>query len=148
MKARCASPLVAEFVETGRSASCPVIDTHAHMGPYSRIYMPRNRAEDMIATMDRCGIRKTFFAHHRALRDSQLGNRDAEAAIRRFPDRFGGYWAVTPCTRSASARKRPSSTGIPDSPDSRYSPPTTGSPSRTRDASRCGSGRTTSSSRC
>ncbi|MCY4373354.1 MAG: amidohydrolase family protein [Spirochaetaceae bacterium] len=73
-----------------------MIDTHAHMGPYSRIYMPRNRAEDMLATMDRCGIRKTFFAHHRALRDSELGNRDAEAAIRRFPDRFGGYWAVTP----------------------------------------------------
>ena len=96
MKPRSTSPIVSEFVETGRSADCPVIDTHAHMGPYSRIYMPRNRAEDMIATMDRCGIRETFFAHHRALRDSQLGNRDAEAAINRFPDRFGGYWAVTP----------------------------------------------------
>jgi len=96
MKPRSASRIVAEFVETGRSASCPVINTHAHMGPYSRIYMPRNRTEDMLATMDRCGIRKTFFAHHRALRDSELGNRDAEEAIARFPDRFSGYWAVTP----------------------------------------------------
>ena len=96
MRPRLSSHIAAEFAEHGRSSSCPVVNTHAHMGPYSRIYMPRHRAEDMIATMDRCGIRKTFFAHHRALRDSELGNRDAEAAIRRFPDRFGGYWAVTP----------------------------------------------------
>ena len=39
MKPRSTSPIVAEFVETGRSADCPVIDTHAHMGPYSRIYI-------------------------------------------------------------------------------------------------------------
>lgn len=96
MKPRISSNIAREFAATGRCEACPVIDTHAHMGPFTGIYMPRHRPEDMVATMNRCGVRKTFFAHHRAMRDSTLGNKDAEEAIARYPDRLSGYWAVTP----------------------------------------------------
>ena len=96
MTPRLSSRIVEEFASIGKSGDCPVINTHAHMGPYSGIFMPKHRPEDMIATMARCGIRKTFFSHHRALRDTVLGNRDAELAINRYPEKFAGYWAINP----------------------------------------------------
>ncbi|MFC1582700.1 amidohydrolase family protein [Planctomycetota bacterium] len=96
MKPQIESDLVHEFIETGKSADCPVIDTHGHMGPFAGIYFPNASAERMVATLEKCGIRKLFFAHHHAMRDSAVGNLEAEAAIAAFPEQLGGYWAVTP----------------------------------------------------
>jgi len=50
------SPIAQEFLETGRCASCPVIDCHGHFGPYQGIYFPNVTPEAMIGTMDRAGV--------------------------------------------------------------------------------------------
>jgi predicted TIM-barrel fold metal-dependent hydrolase len=90
------SPLVAEFMETGKAADCPVIDCHAHYGPFQGIYFPRVTPEAMIDTMDRCGVRCTISSSHAALVDPARGNPEMADVVRRFPDRFRGYLALNP----------------------------------------------------
>jgi len=91
------SALAREFWAQGRSASCPVYDMHGHMGPYPAIYFPRGETDDMIRTMDECGVRMLVFSHHVALASSPaLGNRLAVEAVRRYPDRLRAYCSVNP----------------------------------------------------
>ena len=45
-----------EFVAHGRVDDCPVIDTHAHFGPYVAIYFPRHQPE-RVRTLDGCNVR-------------------------------------------------------------------------------------------
>jgi predicted TIM-barrel fold metal-dependent hydrolase len=90
------SPLANEFWEHGRSASCPVYDMHGHMGPFHSIYFPRPEAEDMLRTMDECGVRMLVFSHHLALFAPNVGNRPAIEAVRRHPDRLRAYCLVNP----------------------------------------------------
>ncbi len=90
------SALAAQFVQHGKSADCPVIDAHAHYGPYQAIHFPRVTAEAMVDTMDRCGVRLTISAGHAALVDPERGNAELQEVIRRYPDRFRGYVALNP----------------------------------------------------
>jgi len=89
------SPLTEEFMEKGRSESCPVIDMHAHLGPYQGIYFPNPRPEDMIRTMDRCGVRMVVSSSHAALIDTRENVRMADV-VRRHPERFRAYWVINP----------------------------------------------------
>jgi len=90
------SPLVREFMEKGRSESCPIIDTHAHFGPFQGIYFPTVTAEDMIATMDRCGVQKLVFSSHASLIDPRRGNPISREACAKYPDRLYAYWSINP----------------------------------------------------
>ena len=90
------SPLVSEFVATGRCADCPIINTHAHFGPYKAIYFPHAAPEQVLAMMARAGVRWLIAAAHSALVDTQRGNRWYHAILRQHPDRFRGYWAINP----------------------------------------------------
>jgi len=90
------SPLAQEFREHGRSASCPIIDMHGHFGPFQGIYFPNVAAEAMIETMDRAGVRMIVCSSHESLIDSTSGNERMAEVVRRFPDRFRGYWCVNP----------------------------------------------------
>ena len=63
------SAIAHEFLETGRCASCGVIDLHAHYGHFRGIYMPNHDPAQMIATMDRCGVELTVSSGHTALAD-------------------------------------------------------------------------------
>ncbi|MBU0608342.1 MAG: amidohydrolase family protein, partial [Armatimonadetes bacterium] len=90
------NPLAQSFLTSGQSPDCPVINTHAHFGPYRAIYFPRCTPERVIEMMDGAGIRWLIAAAHEALTDTQLGNRNYAAIIARHPDRLKGYWAINP----------------------------------------------------
>jgi uncharacterized protein len=90
------SPLAREFWEQGKSASCPIYDMHGHMGPWAAIYFPRSQPEQMIATMDECGVKMLVFSHHQALMSPDIGNRPSIEAVRRFPARFRAYCVINP----------------------------------------------------
>jgi predicted TIM-barrel fold metal-dependent hydrolase len=90
------SKLSREFWETGRSATCPIYDMHGHMGAWNGIYFPRADVDDMVGTMDECGVRMLVFSHHMALFAPDIANAPAIAAVRRYPDRLRAYCAVNP----------------------------------------------------
>lgn len=90
------SVLAQQFVEHGKAADCPVINTHAHFGPYRAIYFPRSAPEKVIEMMDGAGIRWLIAAAHEALTDTDLGNRNYAMVMERYPDRLRGYWAINP----------------------------------------------------
>lgn len=93
---RESSKLKEEFLQKGKVASCPVIDAHAHFGPYQGIYFPQPTAEGMISSMDRAGIRRLIFSSHAALIDMKRGNALTLEICRRFPERLYGYLAINP----------------------------------------------------
>ena len=90
------SEITMEFVRKGFSEECPVIDTHAHFGPVMGIYFPKVTAEQMINTMDRCGVKMIFSAPHMALVDTDRGNMQTVELIAKYPTRFKGYWVINP----------------------------------------------------
>jgi predicted TIM-barrel fold metal-dependent hydrolase len=90
------SPLAVEFWQNGRSESCPIYDMHGHMDTFAAIYFPRGKPEQMIATMDECGVKLLVFSHHHALMSPDLGNQPSISAVRRFPDRLRAYCAINP----------------------------------------------------
>lgn len=96
MRPHIDSAIAAELLETGSLRSLGVIDTHGHMGPVAGLWCPRAAVEDMIGTMDRCGVERLVFSHHDALQDSVSGNRKAQQAVEAYPDRLLGYYAVNP----------------------------------------------------
>jgi uncharacterized protein len=76
---------------------CPVIDTHAHLGPFNGIYMPEARLEAMVGGMDRAGIECIMLSPHSALSgDTREGNREMLDATRSYPGKVYGYCTVNP----------------------------------------------------
>ncbi len=90
------SKLAAEFWAKGRSESCPVIDIHAHMGPFYGIHFPLDSPETLVKHMDRTGVRMTCFAHHDAITTPDIGNKTALEAVLAFPDRLRAYLTINP----------------------------------------------------
>lgn len=90
------SPLAVEFWEQGKSSSCPIYDMHGHMGTWNAIYFPRGEVEQMIGTMDECGVRLLVFSHHHALMAPEVGNRASIEAVRRYPGRLRAYCVINP----------------------------------------------------
>ena len=90
------SELCAAFVRAGKVADCPIIDTHGHFGPFQGIYFPTRTAEDMVATLDRCGVRCIISSAHSAVVDPKRGNPEMAEACRKFPDRLKAYMAINP----------------------------------------------------
>jgi len=90
------SPLAAEFMDKGKSESCPVYDMHAHYGPSRVIWFPTQDADTMVRTMDQCGVRMLFLVSHTSLSDPRRGNPINVEAVRRHPDRLRAYWAINP----------------------------------------------------
>ncbi|MEM3545604.1 MAG: amidohydrolase family protein [Candidatus Bathyarchaeia archaeon] len=89
------SQIVREFMDEGKSRSCPVIDVHTHLGPYQGIYFPNPSPEDMIRTMDRCGVKIAISSSHAALIDSRENIKMVDV-VRKYPDRFRAYWVINP----------------------------------------------------
>lgn len=90
------SQITRDFVANGKSPNCPIINTHAHFGPYQGIYFPRCKPEQVIEMMDGAGVRYLIAAAHEALVDTDLGNRNYEKIMAQYPDRLRGYWAINP----------------------------------------------------
>ena len=90
------SRIVREFVADGRVDDCPVIDCHAHYGPYKAIHFPKWRPEQMLDTMDRCGVTWMMISAHMALADTRRGNAETAQVVAAHRDRLLGYQVVNP----------------------------------------------------
>jgi|YNPNPStandDraft_1061719.scaffolds.fasta_scaffold03652_5 predicted TIM-barrel fold metal-dependent hydrolase len=90
------SPLVQEYLATGRCAGCLVVDLHAHYGPFRGIYMPNHTPEQMVATMERCGVEIIVSSGHLALVDMVRGNAEMVAVAARYPGRWYAYLVYDP----------------------------------------------------
>jgi predicted TIM-barrel fold metal-dependent hydrolase len=89
--------LVSSFLAQGASIDCPVIDAHAHYGPYRAIYFPDGgRSNAMLSAMDRAGVRVAVLSGHAALVDPVRGNAEIAEVVATHPDRFRGYVVVNP----------------------------------------------------
>ncbi len=112
------SPIAREFLETGRCASCGVIDLHAHYGHFRGIYMPNHGPQQMIATMDRCGVDLMVSSGHTALADMVRGNAEMAAVTAQYPGRWYAYLTYDPHLRELGRRElelydtRPTFAGI------------------------------------
>ena len=89
------SPLTEEFMQKGRSESCPIVDMHGHLGPFQGIYFPNPSPEDMIRTMDHCGVKMIVSSSHASLIDTKA-NVEMAKIVQRYPKRFRAYWVVNP----------------------------------------------------
>jgi uncharacterized protein len=76
----------------------PVVDCHAHFGPYTRIWFPTRTTADMLHTMDRVNVRVAICSHHTGLvGETPYGNqRLQEDALEPEPARFLGYTVWNP----------------------------------------------------
>jgi hypothetical protein len=91
-----ASTIVHEFQSTGRAASCPIVDLHAHYGPFRGIYMPNDQPQQMMATMDRCGVALAVSSGHTALVDMERGNAEMAELTAGQPRRWYAYTVYNP----------------------------------------------------
>ncbi|MER7332784.1 MULTISPECIES: amidohydrolase family protein [unclassified Micromonospora] len=90
-------PLTAAVRQRVPLTDVAVIDGHAHLGPYSRFFIPDPSAEAMIRLMDRCGVRRAVLSSCLAIElDTVAGNAATAAAVRAHPDRLAGYLTVNP----------------------------------------------------
>ena len=90
------SAIAREYLETGRCVSCPVVDLHAHYGHFGGIYMPNHDSEQMIATMERCGVELIVSSGHTALADMVRGNAEMVEVTERYPGRWYAYLTYNP----------------------------------------------------
>jgi predicted TIM-barrel fold metal-dependent hydrolase len=93
---RPGSALAAEFWEHGRSASCPVINIHAHPGPVYSGYMPNCHPADMVRELRKVGGRLMCVAPHSALFAPEIGNAEAESIVQEFPQEIRAYMTINP----------------------------------------------------
>ena len=75
----------------------PVIDAHAHLGPFAMIHAPYSDAAGLLASMDQIGITLTCLSSSWAIcSDYRRGNDEVAAAVRAHPGRFAGYAVINP----------------------------------------------------
>jgi predicted TIM-barrel fold metal-dependent hydrolase len=91
------SPIVREYVETGRSEVCPIIDMHGHIGHFYGAYLPSAPLERMISSLKRHGVKRIVCSSHQALAyDTKGGNAEMQRTIDDYPEHFLGYWVANP----------------------------------------------------
>lgn len=74
-----------------------IIDSHAHMGPYSNFHVPFNDPEGMIVSMNALGINTSCVTHHISIGpDFRFGNDLVHKAANDFPGRFIGAICLNP----------------------------------------------------
>jgi predicted TIM-barrel fold metal-dependent hydrolase len=91
------SPIAREYLQHGRSADCPIIDLHGHVGPFYGCYLPSSPIEAMRRRLKRAGVRRIVCSHHSALAcDVEWGNRQMKELVAAHPDEFLAYWVINP----------------------------------------------------
>ena len=97
MKIGNPSTIAREYVEQGRSDTCPIIDMHGHLGLLGFGYLPAAPLARMKAVLTRAGVKRIVCCPHEALLgDPDRGNAEMQAAIDEDPELFSGYWAANP----------------------------------------------------
>ena len=91
------SPILREYLEHGRSESCPIYDMHGHIGPFYGGYLPAAQIDFMRKQMKRCGVKMMLCSHHIALNyDMDRGNEVMQKVLDEYPQEFLGYWLINP----------------------------------------------------
>ncbi|SDS31817.1 amidohydrolase family protein [Microlunatus soli] len=85
---------------TGAPLSVDVVDVHAHLGPYSRFFIPDPDAATMIDVMNRTGTDVAVIASNLGIQaDAHAGNTETLAAVEAHPDRIAAYAVINPWQR-------------------------------------------------
>lgn len=93
LAARARAAVLARIPLTG----VRVLDAHAHVGPYSRFFIPAPGAEAMVRIMDRCGVRAACVSSHLAVElDARRGNEVTAAAVDASAGRLHGLLTLNP----------------------------------------------------
>lgn len=100
----------------------PVLDAHAHLGPYHRFHVPDPDGSAMVRVMDRCGVSRALVSSMLAVElDAEAGNAETAALCETYPQRFGGYIVVNPWQDPSGQLERwhahPSFVGVKLHPD-------------------------------
>lgn len=88
------SPLVEEFLTTGRCESCPIIDMHAHMFDNAGCNMLVDTTARQVAQMDKNNVPLAFMISHDALYGGYSYFEADHQAAEEFPGRFYQYVGV------------------------------------------------------
>jgi predicted TIM-barrel fold metal-dependent hydrolase len=92
-------------MDQGRSATCPIIDMHGHLGPLPGAYLPAAPVPRMKKYLERAGVTRIVCSPHLALLgDLDRGNRLMQETIDDDPEIFLGYWVVNPNVKSSLSR--------------------------------------------
>jgi predicted TIM-barrel fold metal-dependent hydrolase len=91
------SPIAQEYLDTGHSGTCPIIDMHGHVGPFYGCYLPSSPVERMRRRLKRNGVQRIVCSHHSALAcDVDGGNALMKELVASYPEEFLGYWVINP----------------------------------------------------
>lgn len=78
-------------------AGAPILDAHAHLGPYHRFFVADPSGEAMVRVMDRCGVSRAIVSSMLGVElDAAAGNEETADLCRTYPGRFAGYVVVNP----------------------------------------------------
>jgi uncharacterized protein len=91
------SRLIAALRARQPQTTLRIVDAHAHAGPYSLFFIPRNSAGEMVRVMDRCGVATALVSTNLAIQlDAAAGNAETARAVAEHPGRLLGYVVVNP----------------------------------------------------
>ena len=88
------SELTREFLTSGKSGTCPVIDMHAHMFNCYECNMLVDTPEKQLAVMDRSGVALALFCSHDCLYGGYPFFAEDLEVTARYPERFRMYMCV------------------------------------------------------
>jgi uncharacterized protein len=90
-------PLVTALRERRPQHAYRIVDAHAHAGPYSLFFIPRNTAPEMVNVMDRCGVSAAIISTNLGIQlDASAGNSATAAIVDAHPGRMFGYIVINP----------------------------------------------------
>jgi hypothetical protein len=88
------SELARRWQDSPGLMDCPIIDMHAHMGELSKGYLPRQSADEMLITMNRCNIILVCFMSFESVAMPAAHSTVDIEAVRKHPERFRSYYTV------------------------------------------------------
>ncbi|NEE02306.1 amidohydrolase family protein [Phytoactinopolyspora halotolerans] len=100
----------------------PILDAHAHLGPYNRFFIADPSGAAMLRVMDRCGVSGAILSSMLGVElDADAGNEETAALCLAHPSRFAGYVVVNPWQDPAGQLERwrdhPAFVGVKLHPD-------------------------------
>jgi uncharacterized protein len=119
--------LVAALHERRPQTAFRIVDAHAHAGPYSLFFIPRNTAPEMVHVMDRCGVSTALISTNLGIQlDAAAGNLETARIVDAHPGRMLGYAVINPWQDAESELARwdgdPRFVGLKIHPDLHHYP--------------------------
>ncbi|GAB3808844.1 hypothetical protein GCM10028798_35580 [Humibacter antri] len=91
------NPLALAILQRRAQAAYEIWDAHAHVGRFSRFFIPDHEPAHMVEVMDRAGVHVAVISALRALEDdTRAGNAEMVEVLDRWPTRFRGWVVFNP----------------------------------------------------